>query len=216
MKNPFYTILTPILAVGVTLLGFFLLQPAEPTALYWINMVWLIALEVLFFVWLRWGRLSSRFDEEQTVPFRLFLGVMTLYYIIACIVWMIFFFICGTKVGHTLLCIHFDLPDILETWPEMSIRIYLFGILALTVLWIVASSIMGRHDAVYNSQQTALENNTYTQRDFVAELKEQAAEHQTAETKRAWATLIRDAESVPPAQFAAKVDSLRARAQKLL
>lgn len=197
MKNPFYTILTPILAVGVTLLGFFLLQPAEPTALYWINMMWLIALEVLFFVWLRWGRLSSRFDEEQTVPFRLFLGVMTLYYIIACIVWMIFFFICGTKVGLTL-------------------RIYLFGILALTVLWVVLSSIMGRHDAAYNSQQTALENNTYTQRDFVAELKEQAAEHQTAETKRAWATLIRDAESVPPAQFAAKVDSLRARAQKLL
>ena len=216
MKNPLYTILTPILTIGVTLLGFFLLKPAEPTSLYWINMAWLIALEVLFFVWLRWGRLSSRFAEEQTVPFRIFLGVMTLYYIIACIVWMVFFFICGTKVGHTLLCIHFNLPDILETWPEMSIRIYLIGILALTVIWIVVSSIMGRHDMVYNAQQTALENNTFTQRNFVSGLKAQAEEHQTAETKRAWATLIRDAESIAPAQFSAHVASLRARAQKLL
>ncbi len=215
MKNPLYTLLTPILTIGVTLLSFFLLKPAEPTALFWINMVWLVALEILFFVWLRWGRLSSRFSEEQTVPFRIFLGIMTLYYIIACILWMIFFFICGTKVGHTLLCIHFNLPDVLETWPEMSTRIYLLGILALTVIWIVVSSIMGRHDVVYNAQQTALENNTFNQRDFIAQLKEQAAEHQTEETKRAWATLIRDAESVSPAQFAAKVDSFRARAQKL-
>ena len=216
MKNPFYSFLTPLLAIGVTLLGFFLLKPAEPTALYWINMAWLLALEVLFFVWLRWGRLESRGADEQTVYFRIFLGVGTLYYIIAAIVWMIFFFICGTQTGRTLLCIHFDLPEILDTWPEMSIRIYLMGILVLTVIWVVFAAIMGRHDVVYNKQQTELENATEDVRDLVAELKSLAAEHSTPETERAWKTLIRDAESVPPRQLASKADSFRARAEKLM
>ena len=216
MKHPFYTSLTPLLAIGVTLLGFFLLKPDEPTALYWINMGWLVALEMLFFVWLRWGHFDSRAMEGQTVYFRIFLGSETVYYILACVAWMIFFFICGTKVGRTLLCIHFNLPDILDTWPEMSLRIYLFGILALTVLWIVIASVMGRHDMTYNAEQTALESNTQAIRDLVAELKELAAEHETAETRRAWATLIRDAQSVPPAQLASKADSLRARAEKLI
>ena len=216
MKNPFYSFLTPLLAIGVTLLGFFLLKPAEPTALYWINMAWLLALEVLFFVWLRWGRLESRGVDEQTVYFRIFLGVGTLYYIIAAIVWMIFFFICGTQTGRTLLCIHFDLPEILDTWPEMSIRIYLMGILVLTVIWVVFAAIMGRHDVVYNKQQTELENATEDVRDLVAELKSLAAEHSTPETERAWKTLIRDAESVPPRQLASKADSFRARAEKLM
>ena len=216
MKNPFYSFLTPLLAIGVTLLGFFLLKPAEPTALYWINMAWLLALEVLFFVWLRWGRLESRGVDEQTVYFRIFLGVGTLYYIIAAIVWMIFFFICGTQTGRTLLCIHFDLPEILDTWPEMSIRIYLMGILVLTVIWVVFAAIRGRHDVVYNKQQTELENATEDVRDLVAELNSLAAEHSTPETERAWKTLIRDAESVPPRQLASKADSFRARAEKLM
>lgn len=216
MKNPLYKWLAPVLLIGVTLLGFFLLRPAEPGALFWINLIWLVALEVLFFVWLRWGRLKSRSVDEQTLYFRIFLGIGTLYYIIASVVWMLFFFICGTQTGRTLLCIHFNMPDILSTWPEMSVRIYLFGILALTVLWIVIASIMGRHDVVYNVEQTALENATEDVRGFVAELKALAAEHQTPETEREWRALIRDAESVPPRQLADRMDSFRTRANKLI
>ena len=98
----------------------------------------------------------------------------------------------------------------------MSIRIYLFGILVLTVTWVVLATVMGRHDVAYNSQQTALENATADVRDFVAELRDLAAEHQTAQTKRAWAALIREAESVPPRQLQSKIDSLRQRANKLI
>lgn len=216
MNNPFYKWLTPLLAISVTLLGFVLLKPDAPTSLYWINLAWLLALEMLFFVWLRWGRLQSRGVDEQTIYFRVFLSVGTLYYILASIVWMVFFFICGTQTGRTLLCIHFNLPDILDTWPEMSTRIYLFGILALTVIWVVVASIMGRHDVAYNTQQTDLEASTLEVRDLVAEFRALAAEHQTPETQRAWNALIRDAESVPPRQLAAKAESFRLRAEKLL
>ena len=216
MKNPFYSWLTPVLAVGVTLLGFMLLRPEDPTSLYWINLAYSICLEVLFFVWLRWGRISSRSVDEQTIYFRVFLGVGTLYYIIAAVLWMVFYFLCGTRTGQQLLAIHFDLPDILATWPEMSIRIYLFGILGLTVLWIVIASIVGRHDVKYNTMQTALENATEDVRSFVNELKDMAQQHQTQQTKREWKLLIMEAESTPPSQLASNEVRLRAKAEKLI
>lgn len=216
MKNPFYSWLTPVLAVGVTLLGFMLLRPEEPTSLYWINLAYSICLEALFFVWLRWGRINSRSVDEQTIYFRVFLGVGTLYYIIAAVLWMLFFFICGTRTGQRLLAIHFDLPDILATWPEMSIRIYLFGILGLTVLWIVIASIVGRHDVAYNTRLTALENATADVRNVVAELKDMAEKHQTPKTQRAWKLLIMEAESIPPARLASNEERLRAKAEKLI
>ncbi len=198
MKNPLYTLLMPLLVVGVTVLGFVLLGPAEPPIVYWVTMAWVVALEFLFFIWLKWDKLSIQWAEEQTVAFSFFSGTGTFFYVLVSVVWIVAFYFLRPKMG------------------ENADTIYLFVLAGLTVLWLIVAAIMGRHDAAYNSQQKTLENNTFTQRDFVAELKEQAAEHQTEETKRAWAALIRDAESVPPAQFADKVESLRARAQKLL
>lgn len=215
MKNPFYSWLTPLLAVGVTLLGFFLLRPEEPGGLFWINLGYTICLEILFFVWLHWGRIKSRSVDEQTLYFRVFLGVGTLYYIIASVIWMIFFFLCGTSAGRQLLAIHFDLPDILSTWPEMTIRIYLFGILVLTVLWIVIASIVGRHDVKYNTMQTALENATEDVRSLAAELKDMAERYQTPQTQRDWKRLILEAESIPPAKVEAEGNRLRAKAEQL-
>lgn len=59
-KNPFYTWLTPVLTGVVTIACFFLFQPEEPTALFWINLVYTLLLEALFFGWLLWsGRRES-------------------------------------------------------------------------------------------------------------------------------------------------------------
>lgn len=197
MKNPLYTILTPILVIAVTLLGFIVLRPEDPPVIYWVTVAWGVALEILFFIWLRWNKLDIQWEEEQTTAFRLFSGSSAVIYIGISVAWIVAFYFLRPKMGKN------------------ADAIYLFVLAGLTVLWLVVAAMMGRHDAAYNSQQKTLESNTFNQRDFVAELKEQAAEHQTPETKRAWAALIRDAESVPPAQFAAKVESLRARAQKL-
>lgn len=197
MKNPLYTILTPILVIAVTLLGFIVLRPEDPPVIYWVTVAWGVALEILFFIWLRWNKLDIQWEEEQTTAFRLFSGSSAVIYIGISVAWIVAFYFLRPKMGKN------------------ADAIYLFVLASLTVLWLVVAAMTGRHDAAYNSQQKTLESNTFNQRDFVAELKEQAAEHQTPETKRAWAALIRDAESVPPAQFAAKVESLRARAQKL-
>ncbi len=197
MKNPLYTILTPILVIAVTLLGFIVLRPEDPPVIYWVTVAWGVALEILFFIWLRWNKLDIQWEEEQTTAFRLFSGSSAVIYIGISVAWIVAFYFLRPKMGKN------------------ADAIYLFVLAGLTVLWLVVAAMTGRHDAAYNSQQKTLGSNTFNQRDFVAELKEQAAEHQTPETKRAWTALIRDAESVPPAQFAAKVESLRARAQKL-
>ncbi|MBP5717182.1 MAG: hypothetical protein J6W69_08695 [Bacteroidales bacterium] len=54
--NPFYTWLTPLLAMAVTVAAFLLLMSDEPTALFWINLGYTLVLEGLFFGWLLWGR----------------------------------------------------------------------------------------------------------------------------------------------------------------
>lgn len=216
MKNPFYAWLTPILAVGVTLLGFLILKPEEPTALYWINLVYSIGLVVLFFIWLKWGRWGSRSVDEQTLYFRVFLGVGTLYYIVAAVVWMLFFLLWSTETGQRLLTIHFGLSKLLAALPEPSVNIYLLGILLLTVLWIVVASIVGRHDVVYNTRQTALEQATDDVRTFVAELKEKADQQQHPDTLRRWKALIREAESIPPARFGEQKDRLTRKAEELM
>lgn len=184
--------------MAVTLLGFIVLRPEYPPAIYWVTVAWVLALELVFFIWLKWDKLSIQWKEGQTTVFSLFTGTGTVFYVIVSVVWIVAFYFLRPKMG------------------ENADTIYILVLSGLTILWIILAAIMGRHDAAYTSRQKTLENNTFTQRDFVAELKEQAAEHQTAETGHAWAALIRDAESVPPAQFAAKVESLRARAQKLL
>ncbi|MGP1539030.1 hypothetical protein [Bacteroides pyogenes] len=214
--NIFYGWLTPLLAFGITLSGFILLKPDEPTAVYWINMVWLFFLEGLFFVWLRWGHAEVKKVNNQTPYFRIFLGVSTLYYIAAGVLWMVYYFFVGTHPGRKLMCIHFDLPEILDAFPEMSVRLYLFGILVLTVLWVVVASIVGRRDAAYNTQQTQLENDTNDIRLLVQELKDMAATYQCSDTERAWRALIRDAESVLPSQITAHKPAFMARAQKLI
>lgn len=183
--------------MAVTLLGFIVLRPEDPPVIYWVTVAWGVALEILFFIWLRWNKLDIQWEEEQTTAFRLFSGSSAVIYIGISVAWIVAFYFLRPKMGKN------------------ADAIYLFVLAGLTVLWLVVAAMTGRHDAAYTSRQKTLENNTFTQRDFVAELKEQAAERQTAETGRAWAVLIRDAESVPPAQFAAKVESLRARAQKL-
>ncbi|MBP5346225.1 MAG: hypothetical protein J6X31_02285 [Bacteroidales bacterium] len=54
-KNPLYTWLTPVSTGVVTIVCFFLFQPEETTALFWINLVYTLLLEALFFGWLLWG-----------------------------------------------------------------------------------------------------------------------------------------------------------------
>ncbi|MDE5743688.1 MAG: hypothetical protein K2H62_04970 [Bacteroidales bacterium] len=192
MKNPLYTWIPPVLTVLLTAIGFAVLRPEETTALYWINMVYLLFLEALFFGWFEVGRWKG----TQTSYWSVFLGVHILFYIFVSIAWMWLYAL------------------LLRPW--VSLAAYGVSIGALTVVWLTIASIVGRKDASYNTQQTALENHTQAVRSLVAELKEMQRTHSTPETERAWKNLIREADSIPPKELGAHDARLRQKARELI
>ena len=192
--NPFYTWLPGLMTVVVTVLGFLVFAPEEPTKLFYVNLIYLVVLEGLFFGWFHMGKLKS--DAAQTPFFKVFVGVHTMYYLIVSLVWMLI---------YTLF-----LAD------KLDLKYYLLVIAVLSLIWIVLASIVGSQDAQYHEQQTQLEDTTMDIRAFRDELKALAEEHATPETQRAWKQLIMEAESVAPKQFAARYASLRQKAEKLI
>lgn len=192
--NPLYTWLPGLLTIVVTALGFLVFAPEEPSTLFYVNLVYLILLEGLFFGWFHMGKLKG--DAAQTPYFKVFVGIHTMYYLLLSVVWMVI---------YTAF-----LSD------KVDLKVYLLVIAVISLIWIVVASIIGSQDTHYHAQQTQLEDSTMDIRAFRDELKALAKEHATPVTERAWKQLIMEAESVPPKQFAARYASLRQKADNLI
>ena len=192
--NPFYTWLPGLLTIVVTLLGFLVFAPEEPGKLFYVNMVYLVVLEGLFFGWFHMGKLKS--DAAQTPYFKVFVGMHTMGYLVISLLWMLIYSVFLSE--------------------KVDIKVYLLVIGILSLVWIVLASIIGSQDTHYHAQQTQLEDTTMDIRAFRDELKSMAEEHATPETQRAWKQLIMEADSVPPKQFAARYASLRKKAENLI
>lgn len=192
--NPFYTWLPALLTIVVTVLGFLVFAPEEPGKLFYVNLVYLIVLEGLFFGWFHMGKLKG--DADQTPYFKVFVGIHTMYYLLVSIVWMVIYTAFLSE--------------------KVDLKIYLLVIAIISLIWIVLASIIGRQDTHYHAQQTQLEDSTMDIRAFRDELKVLAQEHATPATERAWKQLIMEADSVPPKQFAARYAQLRKKAEQLI
>ena len=192
--NPFYTWLPALLTIVVTVLGFLVFAPEEPGKLFYVNLVYLIVLEGLFFGWYHMGKLKG--DADQTPYFKVFVGIHTMYYLLVSIVWMVIYTAFLSE--------------------KVDLKIYLLVIAIISLIWIVLASIIGRQDTHYHAQQTQLEDTTMDIRAFRDELKVLAQEHATPATERAWKQLIMEADSIPPKQFAARYAQLRKKAEQLI
>mgnify|MGYP006050504143 FL=1 len=192
--NPFYTWLPGLLTIVVTLLGFLVFAPEEPGKLFYVNMVYLVVLEGLFFGWFHMGKLKS--DAAQTPYFKVFVGMHTMGYLVVSLLWMLIYTVFLSE--------------------KVDLKIYLLVIGVLSLIWIVLASIIGSQDTQYHAQQTQLEDTTMDIRAFRDELKALAKEHATPTTERAWKQLIMEAESVSPKQFAARYEQLRQKANILI
>ena len=153
--NPLYTWLSGLLTVVVTVLGFLVFMPEEPSKLFYVNMAYLVLLEVLFFGWFHMGKLKS--DAAQTPYFKVFVGMHTMGYLVVSVLWMLVY--------------TFLLAD------KVDLRIYLLVIGVLSVIWVVLASILGSQDTQYHAQQTQLEDVTMDIRALRDELKLLAVEH---------------------------------------
>ena len=153
--NPFYTWLPGLLTIVVTLLGFLVFAPEEPGKLFYVNMVYLVVLEGLFFGWFHMGKLKS--DAAQTPYFKVFVGIHTMGYLVVSLVWMLIYTVFLSE--------------------KVDIKVYLLVIGILSLIWIVLASIIGSQDTQYHAQQTQLEDTTMDIRAFRDELKALAKEH---------------------------------------
>ena len=192
--NPLYTWLPGLMTVVVTVLGFLVFAPEEPGKLFYVNMVYLVLLEILFFGWFHMGKLKS--DAAQTPYFKVFVGMHTMGYLVVSLMWMLIYTVFLSE--------------------KVDLKVYLLVIGVLSLIWIVMASIVGSQDTQYHAQQTQLDNTTMDICAFRDELKALAKEHTKPETERAWKQLIMEAESVAPKQVAARYASLRQKAEKLI
>lgn len=214
MKNPFYTWLAPALTIAMTVLVFMLVKSESPSAIFWMNMIYTLYLELLCFAWLHWGGQNPAFENRQSRPFRFVTGISTIYYIIVAAAWMIIATLLNTQGGQKLLTSIFSNSG--ASGASLAVRIYLLGALVITALWILFNSASERHDSSYAVQHDSLEKSTADVRRFVEELKNLEKTHSTPDNAREWKALIRDAESTPPAQFAARISQFQTRKNKLI
>ena len=192
--NPLYTWLPGLMTVVVTVLGFLVFIPEEPSKLFYVNLAYLVLLGVLFFGWFHLGKLKR--DAAQTPYFKVFVGMHTMGYLVVSVLWMLIYTIFLRE--------------------KVDLKVYLLVIGILSLIWIVWASILGSQDTQYHAQQTQLEDTTMDIRAFRDELKALAKEHAKPETERAWKQLIMEAESVAPKQFASRYASLRQKADNLI
>lgn len=137
--NLFADYVLPLITVVVTVVLFFLFCPEEETALFYVNMVYAVVLEAIFFVWLNFGRKGS---EDTSVVFRIVSGVLSGIYVFAGFVWMLL---------YGLL-----LSDIL------SLKYYVAVIIILTLIWVIVGTLIAQTDSNYKKGVDLTQNATLT------------------------------------------------------
>ena len=115
----------------VTIALALLLKPEEVTALYWVNMGYLVILETIFFGWLLWARTDSK---EVTSMLLVIMGTYAAYY-----------------VSAGLVCI--VVSALLSLVITVSVKWYVAALIVLTVLWLVPASLIAQVDSNHAERQ---------------------------------------------------------------
>lgn len=137
--NFFADYVLPLVTVMVTVVLFLLFCPEEETALFYVNMVYTVALEAIFFAWLNFGRKGS---EDTSVVFRIVSGILSGIYVFAGFVWMLLYGL--------------FLSDIL------SLKFYVAVIIVLTLVWVVVGTLIAQTDSNYKEEVDSARHATLT------------------------------------------------------
>ncbi len=114
----------PVVVIGCTVALFMMFRPDQPTTLFYTNLGYLVFLEALFFGYI--NILYLKKTEELSSPFYAIFGVYTLYYTAVGVVWLVF---------YSLVLSHFA-----------PMKIYVAGIIVLTLVWLVVSLVTAQAD----------------------------------------------------------------------
>ncbi|MDR1859756.1 MAG: hypothetical protein LBR06_02390 [Bacteroidales bacterium] len=149
--NLISNVVLPIVAIAVTVALFFLFKPKETTELFYINLVFTVILEGVFFGFLNVLHLKK---DGVSTPFVTVFGMYSIFYIILGAVWML---------GYSLLISGVIPEDMIPyRWLRMiyaffqsypvPLKIYVAVIAVLTLLWIGISLLTAQIDS--NFKQT--------------------------------------------------------------
>ena len=144
--NTIANIILPIVVIGITIVLFFMFKPEETTSLFYINLFYIVLLEAIFFGYLNVLHAKAK---ELSAPYFAIFGVYSLYYIIAGLGWLLL---------YSFLLLHFA-----------PLKVYITGILILTLLWIIISVLTAQTDSNYKQTVEKLKEqgqslNFYTQK----------------------------------------------------
>lgn len=118
-------VVLPILVIGSTLGVALLFQPEEATPLFWVNLVYGILLECLFFGWMEWFRHPQ---EGTTSMLSMILSVYAGWYVL-----------CG---GVCIL-----VSAIVSLFAVVQLKWYIASLIVLTVLWCIPAFFIAETDS---------------------------------------------------------------------
>lgn len=139
-------VILPLVVIAITVALFIMFMPQETTRLFYINLVYTVLLEVVFFGYLN---ILQAKKNDLSVPFYAIFGIYSLYYIILGF---------GLMLVYSLV-LRFFTPD----------KIYIAALMVLTLLWIVISLLTAQTDSNYKQTVDTLKEqgqslNFYTQK----------------------------------------------------
>jgi hypothetical protein len=124
--NNITNIILPIVVIVITIALFFMFKPQETTFLFYLNLFYIIFLETIFFGYLNVLHAKTK---ELSAPYFAIFGVYSLYYIIVGLGWLLL---------YSLLLSHFA-----------PLKVYVTGLMVLTLLWIIISVLTAQTDSNY-------------------------------------------------------------------
>jgi len=144
--NNIANIILPIMVIVITITLFFMFKPQETTSLFYINLFYIVFLDAIFFGYLNVLHAKTK---ELSAPYFAVFGIYCLYYIIIGLGWLLL---------YSLLLSHFA-----------PLKVYITGLMILTLLWIIISVLTAQTDSNYKQTIEKLKEqgqslNFYTQK----------------------------------------------------
>ena len=139
-------VLLPIIIGIVTISLFFLFKKNQPEDLFWINLLYKLILEAIFFAYLG---IKKNLSDYSVVLYTLF-GFLSIIYILCGAFWIIVYSIFLTS--------------------SLSLKVYLAVILVYSAIWLIASVLLSRFDCSYKETVDDLHNKQVSIRYFTGKM----------------------------------------------
>ncbi len=132
-------IILPIVVIAITIVLFFMFKPVDATILFYLNLGYLIFLEIIFFGYL--NVLYSKVKDFST-PFLAVFGIYAFYYIVIGVIFMLVYSLALSNL--------------------LPLKHYIAALMVLTVLWIIISVLTAQVDSNYKGTVDKLKDDVHT------------------------------------------------------